>query len=346
MSRASKPPGNKKSELIWQAVKSLARSSEGEEPDRLGQYDTLSTFGLRRELATDGNRGYMEFALTSPYLTVMRSAFTTSEEHLSIATTERDVLRIRLGLSGSVSCRNPSGDNSVIEVPSCLMVAQPKATEMELTVLPMEHYRFVGFVISRGTLLDAWGFDPSALPEPLRSFELGETNSLEVIEVAMSSEMVNIATDIMKCRFSGALLDQFLEAKAREALCYLMAELNRPDENQVADAEVRLTSRDRSALAEARLIIDKSYASPPSINVLARKVGLNRNKLCAGFRTAYGLSIHEYARELRLQNALELLRQGAISITEVAEQVGYGHSSSLTAAIKRRFGVSPRQLKR
>lgn len=74
-------------------------------------------------------------------------------------------------------------------------------------------------------------------------------------------------------------------------------------------------------------------------------LGLNRNKLCTGFQLQYGMSIHEFARELRLQRALELLRRGGISITEVALEVGYRHSSSLTAAVKKRFGISPSQLK-
>lgn len=347
MSRPPEKTGKRKGELIWQTVKSLARAPDNVEPEELNPHDTLSGFGLRRSLNSDGNHGYMEFALTSPYLTVMRSTFTTSKEQVSIATTERDVLRIRLALSGSVGYEEPEGgDRVILQAPSCLVVTQPTAAELKMVIPANENFNFVGFVIPRGVVVDTLGFDPSLLPESLRNFEADDTTPLTATQLTMTSELLSVATDVANCDFRGALLDQFLEAKVRETLCYLIAAMQPDSEADAADMEVRLSSRDRAALAEARAIVDGTYASPLPLNELARKVGLNRNKLCSGFRSSYGLSVHEYARELRLQKALELLRTGSISITEVAEKVGYGHSSTLTAAIKRRFGVSPRQLKR
>lgn len=346
MSKPSDSPNERKSELIWQAVKSLARAPDESEPDSLKQHDTLSTFGLRREFNEGGNRGFMEFALAPNCMTVMRSEFSTSLRHVSIATTDRDVLRIRLGLSGSVAYRDPaSGDYKTLDAPSCLMVSQPATSELEMLVPENEDFRYVGFVIPRGTVVDALGFDPSLVPEPVRTFEAGESRSLTISEITLSSAMLSIATDILSCSFRGALLDQFLEAKLRETLCYIVSGLRQTEQTSADESDMRLTSRDRKALAQAREIVDQTYAELPPLTALARKVGLNRNKLCSGFRSSYGLTIHEYARELRLQKALTLLREGSISITEVAERVGYGHSSTLTAAIKRRFGVSPKQLK-
>lgn len=346
MSKPSDSPSKRKSELIWQAVKSLARAPAEAEPDTLTQHDTLSTFGLRREFSSDGNHGFMEFALASGCMTVMRSAFSTSAQQVSIATTDRDVLRIRLGLSGSIAYQDPvSGEHKALDSPSCLVVSQSATSELEMVVPENEEFRYVGFVIPRGTIVDTLGFDPSLLPEAIRTFEAGESTSLTISEIAMSSAMLSIATDMLNCSFRGALLDQFLEAKLREVLCYIVLGLQEAGQTSADEPEKRLSSRDRKALAVARNIIDQTYAEPPPLTALARKVGLNRNKLCSGFRSSYGLTIHEYARELRLQKALTLLREGSISITEVAERVGYGHSSTLTAAIKRRFGVSPKQLK-
>ena len=48
---------------------------------------------------------------------------------------------------------------------------------------------------------------------------------------------------------------------------------------------------------------------------------------------------------MRLQEALELLQTTEMSITDVAQRVGYEYQTSFTAAVKHFFGVTPRQLR-
>lgn len=344
MSRSRKPAETPPALLMTQAISALVRSDEviaEEEVRRTG-------FGLRREPRGHGNTGYMDLAFPSAELTVARSACTMGEASEDIATADRDYVRIRLGLAGDLQMRW-SREALAVKSPVCVLGLQPRGTEFRYTTEALRPYRQVNIMLARGTLTEAWGFDLATLPEPLRGFEAGQLRDLLITTLPMSPGLVSIATDILECGFVGALLDQYLETKVRETFCLMMAALQGAAALDIASAPpeepLRLTQRDRQQLAEVRRIMDDSFAAPPRLATLARRVGLNRTKLCAGFQAEFGLSIHEYARELRLQRALQLLREDRISVTEIALEVGYEHSSSLATAVKKRFGVSPRLLR-
>lgn len=329
--------------LMKQALTALMRPSPEELKGLNDQQVRRTGFGIRFELLGEGTTGFMELALPSGGLRVFRSIFTLGKLHETIGTTERDCLRIRLGLSGDMQIQIGSGEPVDIGVPSAMLIVQPKGAEFRGASLALQSFRQVNLILPRGTLTEDWGFDLAALPELLRSLEAGEARELKFTSIPLTPSLVSIATDILECGFSGPLLDQYLESKVRETVCLLIAAMQEPSSAAPAES-LRLTNHDREQLALARKLVDGSFSAPPSLASLARRVGLNRNKLCAGFQAEYGLTIHEYARELRLQKALQMLREGGVSITEVALEVGYEHSSSLTTAVKKRFGVSPRQL--
>jgi AraC-like DNA-binding protein len=100
-------------------------------------------------------------------------------------------------------------------------------------------------------------------------------------------------------------------------------------------------SRRQSAVDEAVDILREEWAMPPTIAALARRVGLNECYLKAEFRQRTGLSIGEFVRKLRMENALELIESGECSILQVALSVGYSNPSHFSAAFKRFHGRLP-----
>jgi AraC-like DNA-binding protein len=77
------------------------------------------------------------------------------------------------------------------------------------------------------------------------------------------------------------------------------------------------------------------------IEDLAREFGLNRNKLCTGFRTLFGVSIFDFASGLRMNEARRLLRESSLNVSEVALSVGYSSTGAFSSAFHRYFGHSP-----
>lgn len=146
-----------------------------------------------------------------------------------------------------------------------------------------------------------------------------------------------------------ALVGQTFEALARCAAytpetpsTLLASELDLRGESAPESRRDHVT---RSAVFAARDVLDERLQAPPSLPVLAREVGINVNKLCAGFRRQFGTTVHGYVRERRLTTAFELLSARRISVSEAAWQCGYT-DSHFAKAFRERFGVLPNTLTR
>lgn len=69
--------------------------------------------------------------------------------------------------------------------------------------------------------------------------------------------------------------------------------------------------------------------------------GMNRTKLRASFKAAFGISMDNYKRAIRLERAAELVRTTNLTLHDIAEEVGYNDASALSVAYRRYFGHSP-----
>ena len=98
---------------------------------------------------------------------------------------------------------------------------------------------------------------------------------------------------------------------------------------------------EKKALLEAKEILSDSYSSPPTIPELAKMVLLNEHKLKTGFRDMYGKSIYEFVRSMRMENAIHLLENMDLSITEIAGMVGYVNTSHFASAFRNEYGMNP-----
>jgi AraC-like DNA-binding protein len=79
-----------------------------------------------------------------------------------------------------------------------------------------------------------------------------------------------------------------------------------------------------------------------SMAAIAREVGSNPMSLQALTRRAWGCSVFERLRTLRLDRAQAMLLRGA-SVAEAATVAGYAAATNFATAYRRRFGCTPRQ---
>ena len=89
----------------------------------------------------------------------------------------------------------------------------------------------------------------------------------------------------------------------------------------------------------------RRYAEGLTLESIAREVGLNRMALTSGFRQLFGMSVHEYVRKKRMEEAHRLLQQENWSIARIAEAVGYSHVSTFSTAFRGFFGRAPGRLR-
>lgn len=104
-----------------------------------------------------------------------------------------------------------------------------------------------------------------------------------------------------------------------------------------------LGRRDVETLRRARNLLVLDLQNPPTIEELAKKTGINKNKLQSGFKGLYGMTINRYLRDVRLQHGKMLLTEDLMPISEVAERVGYSNSSQFSKRFGEKYGMLPSQ---
>lgn len=131
--------------------------------------------------------------------------------------------------------------------------------------------------------------------------------------------------------------DLFLKIKIHEFLFYLFGA-------SIPVDPIRPEIKDR--LLEVKKIIDQQFTQHFTIRQLARKSGMNTTSFKTAFKKAFGMAPFEYLVEIRMGHAVTLLQKRDLSIQRVADASGYKSFGSFIKAFKRRFGVTPGQIKK
>jgi AraC-like DNA-binding protein len=93
-------------------------------------------------------------------------------------------------------------------------------------------------------------------------------------------------------------------------------------------------------------LIHKNPEKPWTVPSLAAEVGMSRSPFAARFTALVGQAPMSYLKNWRLQVAVRLLQNPALSLANIAEQVGYESAAAFSRIFKRNFGVAPGQFRR
>jgi AraC-like DNA-binding protein len=91
--------------------------------------------------------------------------------------------------------------------------------------------------------------------------------------------------------------------------------------------------------------IERSYAARISLPEAAAMAGLSKPQFHTVFKKATGMTLVDYLTQIRLTQAVRLLRATDRSIAEIATQVGFADQSYFDRRFRRRFGRTPRQFR-
>lgn len=111
---------------------------------------------------------------------------------------------------------------------------------------------------------------------------------------------------------------------------------------------LRPGERPRSGLPAARLRLVLEYIEPNladdvSITTLAGLAGCSTYHFARGFRASMGVPPHRHVLARRIALAQELLGQGDLSLSAVAQACGFSAQGHLTTAFRREVGLPPGQ---
>ena len=120
--------------------------------------------------------------------------------------------------------------------------------------------------------------------------------------------------------------------------------LSMPRSSQSGYAVVPLSqphTDDQIKIAED--FLRQNFHHDPSIDRLARHVGMSPRTLIRRFKAATGRLPGAYVQTLRVTAAREMLERGAASVQDVCSKVGYEDVAFFRQLFRRHTGSSPRE---
>jgi AraC family transcriptional regulator, transcriptional activator of the genes for pyochelin and ferripyochelin receptors len=151
--------------------------------------------------------------------------------------------------------------------------------------------------------------------------------------------MRTIIEQIWHHPYNGAIARMYLEAKVIELFALQLSQLI--EQEQARPTSLKLLPKEIDRIHQARKILQQNYLNPPSVIDLARQVGLDHMKFKRGFRHIFGTTPFNDLQNYRLDLARVLLEDERITVTTVANRIGYSNVSYFSRVFKRRFGITP-----
>jgi len=157
-----------------------------------------------------------------------------------------------------------------------------------------------------------------------------------------TATMQTVLLQLLHCPYEGLIKRLYLESKVWELFTLLLDQVVCQHQNNACPL-FKLKPDDIARIHHARDILLKHFDNPPTLTELARQAQINECSLKQGFRQVFGTTVFNYLHHYRLDYSRQLLEQGSMTVTSVAQAVGFASRSSFARAFRQKFGTNPGQ---
>lgn len=91
----------------------------------------------------------------------------------------------------------------------------------------------------------------------------------------------------------------------------------------------------------AKKFIFDNYKSKITIADICDEIGCSKSTLITGFKKEYGTTVNSYITDVRLTEAVNMLRMGERHIGEIATETGFSDQSYFSKVFSAKYGVPP-----
>ena len=158
--------------------------------------------------------------------------------------------------------------------------------------------------------------------------------------VPITNEMMAILESFEKLNFEGTARLIFLKAKVFEILAIQVSNYKKEHNKNIPQNKHNI---------KKLLCIQKRINDNLSINYsvaeLSKEIGMNKTILNREFLRVFGLTVHEYSIDQKIEKAKYLLLNTDMPIYEIGELIGYKNATHFSAAFKRQEGTTPKKFK-
>ncbi|SNR75639.1 helix-turn-helix domain-containing protein [Lutibacter flavus] len=103
-----------------------------------------------------------------------------------------------------------------------------------------------------------------------------------------------------------------------------------------------LQSTENDFLNKLTQIIEDNISNEQfGVSELAAKIGMSRSNLLRKIKKLNNLSVSQFIRQVRLKNAMDLLKENSFTVSEVSYKVGFGSTSYFIKCFKDQYGYPP-----
>lgn len=260
---------------------------------------------------------------------------TVAEQHLYPG---EDYVKFHIRFSGNstIALEGYSGSQE-ISGPAFGVMVQPRERLKVEHIPGCGHQRWLTILLTREDFVDMFESTLPHLPPSLAAFSTGKAGQPFIASAQLTRALSQTATAMFSSQLHGSTRRLFFEAKTLELLSIISSQLT---QKYIPEKRLALTARDGDKLREVFRLLEDDPSTLPSMGVLARQLGMNRDKLIKGFKQIHGQTITEASLTLRMHRARELLHSGE-SVTRVADLAGYAYIGNFSAAYRKFFGTSP-----
>lgn len=161
-------------------------------------------------------------------------------------------------------------------------------------------------------------------------------------QIPKNQKIKALANEIYNSPFTGNLEILYLQCKVFELIYIQFLSLYQDKQH----SKVIFSQYDKDALKKAKLILENSFDTTPTIQELSKMVRLNEYKLKYGFRFFYDQTPHQTMLFAKLTKAKKMLESGEYNVSETAQKVGFKYVSSFSKAFVKLFGILPKDARK
>ena len=101
------------------------------------------------------------------------------------------------------------------------------------------------------------------------------------------------------------------------------------------------TSRSEFILKAEAIVLENISNEQFGVSQLADAMNMSRSNLLRKIRKDAQLSASQFIRQIRLEKAMEFLREGSLTVSEVSYEVGFGSTSYFIKCFREHYGYPP-----
>ena len=111
--------------------------------------------------------------------------------------------------------------------------------------------------------------------------------------------------------------------------------------------EVTISYADESFLTKLNRLIEQHISNTAlDISLLEGEMGMSRASLFNKMKAITGMGCNEYITKIRMEKAIQYIKESNLTFTEISEKVGYNTASYFSSAFKQYTGMTPTQYRK